>query len=204
MSWETARMITKLLNLWPCKTAVSHSLQLCDPVVSVSGIFSLQWHPWSWIDIFFRWDFVLFEWIQNNWYWSTGNPHLIHDVKVCVWCPLSVRRIVGSVFYSDSINCKRYALQAASNLHPVMLSLQLTVGEAASHTVNAHILERLSQCSCQMSSLHYDFVIHSCMTWTCSLPLSAFISRPVFILLAVLVSDVSHSVPVPFRFLGPY
>jgi inhibitor of nuclear factor kappa-B kinase subunit alpha len=29
-------------------------------------------------------------------------------VKVGVWCALSARRIVGSVFFNETINCERY------------------------------------------------------------------------------------------------
>jgi hypothetical protein len=30
-------------------------------------------------------------------------------VKVDVWCALSARRIVGPVFFNETINCERYA-----------------------------------------------------------------------------------------------
>jgi hypothetical protein len=41
---------------------------------------------------------------QNNRYWSSQNPHLTHEVlhhpvKVGVWCAVSARRIVVSVFF---------------------------------------------------------------------------------------------------------
>jgi hypothetical protein len=40
---------------------------------------------------------------QNNRYWNSQNPHLTHEVllqpvKVGVWCAISSRRVVGSVF----------------------------------------------------------------------------------------------------------
>jgi hypothetical protein len=51
--------------------------------------------------------------MQNNRYWSSWNPHLIHNVplhpvKVSVWCAVSARRIVGPVFFNETINYKRY------------------------------------------------------------------------------------------------
>jgi hypothetical protein len=50
---------------------------------------------------------------QKNNYWSSQNPHLTHKVplhpaKVGVWCILSARKIVGPVFFNETINCERY------------------------------------------------------------------------------------------------
>jgi hypothetical protein len=33
---------------------------------------------------------------------------LLHPVKVGVWCAVSARRIVGPVFFHETINCERY------------------------------------------------------------------------------------------------
>jgi hypothetical protein len=70
-------------------------------------------------------------WTKNNGYWNTRNSHIVHkvqlcDVKVGVWCALSARKIMGSVFYAHSINSERCLLQGTSNLHCTMLHLQLT------------------------------------------------------------------------------
>jgi hypothetical protein len=50
---------------------------------------------------------------QNNRYWSSQNPHLTHEillhpVKVGVWCAVSAKRIVVSVFFNETINCETY------------------------------------------------------------------------------------------------
>jgi hypothetical protein len=50
---------------------------------------------------------------QNNHYRNSQNPHrnheaLLHPVKVGVWCAVSARRIVGPVFFNETINCERY------------------------------------------------------------------------------------------------
>jgi hypothetical protein len=50
---------------------------------------------------------------QNNCYWSSQNSHLTHEaplhlVKVGVWCALSARRVMGPVFFNETINCERY------------------------------------------------------------------------------------------------
>jgi hypothetical protein len=50
---------------------------------------------------------------QNNRYWSSQNPHLtpkvlLHPVKLGVWCAVSATRIVGPMFFNETVNCKRY------------------------------------------------------------------------------------------------
>jgi inhibitor of nuclear factor kappa-B kinase subunit alpha len=50
--------------------------------------------------------------MQNNRYWSSQNSHLTHKVllypvKVGVWCAVRAIRIVGPVFFKETINCKR-------------------------------------------------------------------------------------------------
>jgi hypothetical protein len=51
--------------------------------------------------------------MQNNHHGSSQNPHptrevLLHPVKIGVWCTLSARRIVGPVFFNETLNCERY------------------------------------------------------------------------------------------------
>jgi hypothetical protein len=51
--------------------------------------------------------------MQNNCYWSSQNPYLTHEapfhpVKVGVWCAISAGRIVGPVFFNETINCETY------------------------------------------------------------------------------------------------
>jgi hypothetical protein len=50
---------------------------------------------------------------ENICYWSSKNPHLsheflLHPVKVGVWSAVSARRIVGSVFFNETVNWERY------------------------------------------------------------------------------------------------
>jgi hypothetical protein len=50
--------------------------------------------------------------MQNDWYWSSQNPHLTHEVPLHpvsggVWCTVC-GRIVGPVFFNKIINGKRY------------------------------------------------------------------------------------------------
>ena len=50
---------------------------------------------------------------QNSIAWSTVNPHALfqkplHDQKVGVWCALSRRRIIGPIFFENTITSERY------------------------------------------------------------------------------------------------
>jgi hypothetical protein len=58
---------------------------------------------------------------QNNWYWSVENQRLIHkpplhDEEIGVWCAISARRIIGSIFYNDTVNGARYMNNILSSL----------------------------------------------------------------------------------------
>jgi hypothetical protein len=62
---------------------------------------------------------------QNNRYWSSQNPHLTHEVllhpvKVGVWCAVSAGRIVGSVFFNETINCERCGQVILRQFLPVL------------------------------------------------------------------------------------
>jgi hypothetical protein len=50
---------------------------------------------------------------QNNRYWSTENPYAVyevplHDLKVGVWCAISVRRTIQPMSFHKTINSERY------------------------------------------------------------------------------------------------
>jgi hypothetical protein len=110
-----------LLKFRPYKTTVIHALQLLYPA---SRVHFCIWFLQSVIEgeIGPQWTFFSDEvWYhlqryintQNNRYWSSQNPHLIHEillhtVKVGVWCAVIARSIVEPVFFSKTINCERY------------------------------------------------------------------------------------------------
>jgi hypothetical protein len=59
--------------------------------------------------------------MQNNCYWSSQNPYVTHKVllypvKVGVWCTVSAR-IIGPVFFNETINCKRYSQAIPSRVY---------------------------------------------------------------------------------------
>lgn len=50
---------------------------------------------------------------QNYRHWSSVNPHVyvetnMHPIKVGVWCAMSRTRIIGPIFFHDTINAQRY------------------------------------------------------------------------------------------------
>ena len=50
---------------------------------------------------------------QNTRIWATEHPHEIHEVplhseKTGVWCAISRRRIIGPIFFHETLNTARY------------------------------------------------------------------------------------------------
>ena len=50
---------------------------------------------------------------QNSRYWASENPHQYHETplhsqKIGVWCAMSRRRIIGPLFFTETINSERY------------------------------------------------------------------------------------------------
>lgn len=53
---------------------------------------------------------------NSNMAWSADNPSLIHAVflhhnQVGLWCALSAARIIGTLFFSGTINPERYIVK---------------------------------------------------------------------------------------------
>lgn len=53
---------------------------------------------------------------QNYRTWATENPHTViehslHPLKIGVWVALSRRRIIGPIFFNETINAERYRTQ---------------------------------------------------------------------------------------------
>jgi hypothetical protein len=50
---------------------------------------------------------------QNHWTWRTENPHnytetALHPQKICTWCAISRRHIIGPLFFETTINSEFY------------------------------------------------------------------------------------------------
>ncbi|PSN43843.1 hypothetical protein C0J52_11885 [Blattella germanica] len=82
---------------------------------------------------------------QNNRYWSTENPHLIHDVplhdeKNGVLCAVTAKRIIGPIFFQDTINAQRYrALTLVPLSDDEKLNGYFQQDSATAHTANESI-----------------------------------------------------------------
>jgi hypothetical protein len=62
---------------------------------------------------------------QNNQFWSAENPGLIHELplhgeKTGVWCVMSAPRLIGPIFYNNTVNAVRYT---NNFLHPFFIEL---------------------------------------------------------------------------------
>lgn len=112
---------TKILKLKPYKVTVVHELR---PLDNEKRITFCNWVLHNIVDGIVDPQLIIFSdeaWFhlnghvasQNNRYWSTENPHLIHeiplhDAKVGVWCAITAQRIIGPIFFNETVNSERY------------------------------------------------------------------------------------------------
>jgi hypothetical protein len=121
VSKSAAHLATKLLKLKPYRTTVVHQLLPPDAEVRINYCRWLQQLVYDGMvdpDFVFYTDEARFHLSgcvnsQNNRYWRTENPHSIHefplhDVKIGVWCAINAHRIIGPVFFQETINSERY------------------------------------------------------------------------------------------------
>lgn len=121
ISYGSVQKATRLLKLQPYKITAVQELKTGDPAKR------LQFCEWvlksvhdGEIDpylIFFSdesW-FHLSGYVnsQNNRYWNSQKPNLIHeqplhDQKIGLWCAISGERIIGPIFFQETINSERY------------------------------------------------------------------------------------------------
>jgi hypothetical protein len=81
---------------------------------------------------------------QNKRYWSSQKPHLIHEVplrpvKFGIWCALSVRKIVGPVFFNETINCERCVQAILGQFFPELTGEERLCGWFEQDSATAHI-----------------------------------------------------------------
>jgi hypothetical protein len=120
VSESSARTKTQLLKLRSYKTTLIHALQPRDPAIMIhfcswflQSVAEDEIDPqltlvsdeaWFHLQIYIN--------TQINRYLNSLNLQLTHEVpphpvKVGVWSALSARRIIGSVFFNETINCER-------------------------------------------------------------------------------------------------
>jgi hypothetical protein len=103
---ESLRLLTLQCGLANRKTAV-HSLLCPDCESRIRHCWSFQERIFNFLTQNFHVNG------QNNEHCNKQNPHAVHevplhDLKVCVMCVISVRRISGPSFFHNKINSERY------------------------------------------------------------------------------------------------
>lgn len=129
--------VRKILELFPYKVTVVQELKPADHGKR------MQYCEWfnnfiqqNGIDVLNETFFTDEAWFhlsgymnsQNSRLWSTANPLCIHEeplhsVKIGVWIAISRRRIVGPIFFNETINAQRYCTQI---LYPFIGELELS------------------------------------------------------------------------------
>ena len=84
---------------------------------------------------------------QNSRLWSSDNPHSLHetplhDKKVGVWFAISKRRIIGPIFFMNTINSKRYCLDILHAFISQMTSDEINYSWFQQDCAAAHISGR--------------------------------------------------------------
>jgi hypothetical protein len=82
---------------------------------------------------------------QNSRIWSAENPHTFHErplysLKVGVWCAVSRRRIIGPVFFNETVTADRYQELIMNFISPLEVDEQdcwFQQDGATSHTANS-------------------------------------------------------------------
>jgi hypothetical protein len=96
---------------------------------------------------------------QNNRFWSSENPHQLHehplhDIKVGAWCAVTSKRIIGPVFYNETINSQRYVnlilrpffQELTDKEKTAMLQLILLIGRS-SEVFGDQVIDQWPPCS---------------------------------------------------------
>jgi hypothetical protein len=82
---------------------------------------------------------------QNSTIWSAENQHTfhgrpLHSLKVGVWCAVSGRRVIGPIFFSETITAERYQeliMNFISLLEVDEQDCWFQQDEATAHTANS-------------------------------------------------------------------
>jgi inhibitor of nuclear factor kappa-B kinase subunit alpha len=81
---------------------------------------------------------------QNSKYWSNINPRQtsevpLHDQKIGVWCAISAARIVGPIFFEETINSERYVSDILQPFFESITEEEKTYGYFMQDGATAHI-----------------------------------------------------------------
>lgn len=169
ISKSAAFVATKLLKLKPYKVTVVHALQPQDPVsrVNYCNWFLQSVHNGE-VDPLLTF-FTDEAWFylqghvstQNNRYWATENPHMIHEVphhaaKVGVWCAVSALRIIGPIFYDTTVDSHVYVNSILNNFFPLLTRNERLCGWFQQDSATAHTAENSMH---ELRSVYGDRII---------------------------------------------
>ena len=86
---------------------------------------------------------------QNSRIWSSENPHEfvekpLHSLKVGVWCAMSRRRIVGPIFFTETVTAERYCNEIIASFVNELTDDEKTTAYfqqdgATAHTANSSL-----------------------------------------------------------------
>jgi hypothetical protein len=157
VSLGSARTATKLIKLRPYKVTVVHELKQPDYAARIRFRNWLLQNVHDGIadpQLLFLSDEAWFHVgghvnAQNVRIWSNENPHAIHQVplhseKVGVWCAVSPRRIIGSIFFHNTVNSDRYINDILIPFFDQLNAEERHYGyfqqDATAHTTNATLV----------------------------------------------------------------
>lgn len=80
---------------------------------------------------------------QNYRTWASENPHIlrehcIHPIKTGVWVAISRARIIGPIFFNETINADRYRRQILDTFLNQLDDIELTTGYFQQDGASAH------------------------------------------------------------------
>jgi hypothetical protein len=120
MTYGSVQRATKLLKLHPYGVQACHELKEIDKEKRMRYCRWFRQFVRNGVDILENGFFFDDAWFhlsgyvnsQNSRFWSSENPHLLHEVplhshKIGCWCATSRKRIVGHIFFSETITAEK-------------------------------------------------------------------------------------------------
>ncbi|KAJ4433388.1 hypothetical protein ANN_15647 [Periplaneta americana] len=153
VSRTSAHNATKLLKCHPYKVTEVHSLEAGDLHRRINFC---NWFLQSVNDGSLNPQLVMFSdeaWFhlhrqvitQNTRYWSVDNlrllhesPLALHDSKVGVWCAINAKRIIGPIFFHETLNADRYQALILDQFFPQLTEEERRYGVFQQDRTTAH------------------------------------------------------------------
>lgn len=144
------KAVRKELNLFPYKVMCVQELKPSDHDRRLNYC---QWfkrfidqNSFEILDVMFYTDEAWFHLggyvnSQNTRLWSATNPHDLHEAKIGVWVAMSRARIVGPIFFENTVNSDRYCTEILAKFISELTEVEINNGwfqqdGATAHTSN--------------------------------------------------------------------